>query len=341
MTKQLKNFIIALIVLGFIGIINNIQFCWVWMYTPTPKPDYIQYPYRFLLSLNRLYVPSTFFAKMFDSSEYQIPMESWLTVLCNALLVIYGFLFITNNGKIGIRYIKFSLSIIALNLFLFLPLSIYRQYLLFNNPNDNFLVKNDFEKYYNLITFIVIFAINLLLLLYTKKALQAYEQQSKIQDLDDTIFKTENLELSYNNCSTGKRFFHYVIDLALILCFCFSFIRYFLELQMQNYSSSFYGDREDNQYLVRISIALTLVFYYFIAEGLLGYSPAKALLGSKVIRADGSAIGFGKAFLRSISRLVPFEAFSTFGVAPWHDKWTDTYVVDTKLINSLGEEGDL
>ncbi len=141
MTKQLKNCIIALIILGFIGIINNIQFCWVWMYTPTPKPNYIQYPYRFLLSLNRFYVPSTFFAKLFDSSEYQISMESWLTVLCNALLVIYGFLFITNNGKIGLRYIKFSLSIIALNLFLFLPLSIYRQYLLFSNPNDNFFIK--------------------------------------------------------------------------------------------------------------------------------------------------------------------------------------------------------
>ena len=43
----------------------------------------------------------------------------------------------------------------------------------------------------------------------------------------------------------------------------------------------------------------------------------------------------GKIVLRSLSRLVPFEAFSCLGDRGWHDRWTQTFVVDKQEAETL------
>ena len=53
--------------------------------------------------------------------------------------------------------------------------------------------------------------------------------------------------------------------------------------------------------------------------------------GTRAVNEDGTRITFKTALLRSLSRLVPFEAFSALGANPpypWHDRWTGTYVID-------------
>lgn len=68
--------------------------------------------------------------------------------------------------------------------------------------------------------------------------------------------------------------------------------------------------------------------YYSLMEGFLnGRTIGKMVTGTRVARYDNEPMSFGKALVRTFSRLVPFEPLSGFGDAPWHDKWTDTTVV--------------
>lgn len=73
---------------------------------------------------------------------------------------------------------------------------------------------------------------------------------------------------------------------------------------------------------------LIYITYYTIIEGITkGRSLGKFATGTKVVREDGAPFTWGNAFMRSICRIVPFEAFSAFGGHPWHDKWTKTKVI--------------
>ena len=70
-----------------------------------------------------------------------------------------------------------------------------------------------------------------------------------------------------------------------------------------------------------------------------GKSLGKLITGTRAVRIDGSPISAGTAFQRGFSRLVPFEAFSALGdgTNPWHDRWTDTYVIVEKESRDLGQ----
>ena len=58
----------------------------------------------------------------------------------------------------------------------------------------------------------------------------------------------------------------------------------------------------------------------------------KFVTGTMVLMEDGSKPTFKDIFIRSLCRLIPFEAFSFLGAEGrgWHDSMSDTYVVDVK-----------
>lgn len=67
--------------------------------------------------------------------------------------------------------------------------------------------------------------------------------------------------------------------------------------------------------------------YYTITEGLTGKSIGKTLTSTRVITDDGRPLGFGRAFIRSLCRLIPFDAFSFLTGTGWHDAMSKTVVV--------------
>lgn len=74
-------------------------------------------------------------------------------------------------------------------------------------------------------------------------------------------------------------------------------------------------------------VIINYLIYYTLCEKLFrGQTVGKLITGTRAIRTDGEELTFKDAFLRSLSRLVPLEVFSGFGV-PWHDSWTNTMVV--------------
>jgi len=57
-------------------------------------------------------------------------------------------------------------------------------------------------------------------------------------------------------------------------------------------------------------------------------------MGTIVVDERGNKISFGKAALRSLCRIIPFEAFSFLGEEGrgWHDTITNTYVIPKSAI---------
>ncbi len=76
-------------------------------------------------------------------------------------------------------------------------------------------------------------------------------------------------------------------------------------------------------------LALSLV-YFGGSEALTGRTPAKLLTGTRVVSARGGRATSGQILGRTLSRLVPFDAFSFLGErnpVGWHDRWSNTRVV--------------
>ena len=81
-----------------------------------------------------------------------------------------------------------------------------------------------------------------------------------------------------------------------------------------------------------VYVGLFLIYFLFF-ELIFGKTPAKFITRTKVVSEDGFKPTWLQIFLRTCSRLMPFEPCSfldqdikkTYG---WHDRWSGTVVVD-------------
>jgi uncharacterized RDD family membrane protein YckC len=144
-------------------------------------------------------------------------------------------------------------------------------------------------------------------------------------------------ELNLVQASTGKRFANYLIDFAVfwILIVLFGVIAAVANPQ----SLESLADEESNigaSLLDRLVTMIIFGIYIGIVEALFkGKTIGKMITGTKAVNLDGTPISVKTAFMRGLSRSVPFEPFSGFGGNPWHDTWTDTMVIDEKLSNRI------
>ncbi|HEU5074760.1 MAG TPA: RDD family protein [Polyangiaceae bacterium] len=71
-----------------------------------------------------------------------------------------------------------------------------------------------------------------------------------------------------------------------------------------------------------------MIGYYVFFEGVLGATPGKMVTRTRVVGLDGGTPSLGQILGRTLSRFVPFEAFSFLGSGSgWHDRWSKTRVV--------------
>lgn len=139
---------------------------------------------------------------------------------------------------------------------------------------------------------------------------------------------SSDIDLEYCRASAGKRFLNYVIDL---IAFYIIFLGILIAVSI--ISPGIFDNI--NSFVDRL---ITLVCYGLIM-GLIeaaanGKSLGKLITGTKAVNTDGTEIDFQKAFMRNIIRSIPFNALSALGTPsnPWHDKWSDTIVVDEKKV---------
>jgi uncharacterized RDD family membrane protein YckC len=163
-----------------------------------------------------------------------------------------------------------------------------------------------------------------------------YFKAEKELDLDKSVYGDVVSE-TFIIASLSKRFMNLVVD-VIICILVFSPVILFL------ISSNHF-----NNILIRLQaatndkIALMVVvlfcrsLYYIFFEWLLGATPGKLLTETRVIKTDGSLPSSKTILGRTISRFVPFEAFSAvFGMYPWHDRWSGTAVVNEKRTGVKG-----
>jgi uncharacterized RDD family membrane protein YckC len=89
---------------------------------------------------------------------------------------------------------------------------------------------------------------------------------------------------------------------------------------------------ENSSFLLGISFVfgyITMILYYTTLESKNGKSIGKYITKTKVVKKNGDKIKFRDAFIRSICRLIPFDAISFLGNNPigWHDSIAKTIVV--------------
>ncbi len=128
-----------------------------------------------------------------------------------------------------------------------------------------------------------------------------------------------NDELNQQPVSTGTRFVDYLVDIIIFYIIVFVVIR----LMALDSPAILQGRR----FITVIGYLLNLAYYTVLEGATAGRTLGKIVTGSKAIKSDGSDITWNDAFLRSLSRLVPFEQLSALGGKPWHDTWTRTTVI--------------
>ncbi len=149
-----------------------------------------------------------------------------------------------------------------------------------------------------------------------KKIMQEQTLTTRAYETDGTVTH------SYELASNWQRFFHLIMD-RIVCLLVLSPVLYALIRPLH----SIRFDRNAMGELLLIALISWCMFvYYLLFEGVLGSTPGKLLTGTQVCDENGNRPNFGSICIRTLSRLVPFEAFSCFGRG-WHDQWSRTYVL--------------
>lgn len=121
----------------------------------------------------------------------------------------------------------------------------------------------------------------------------------------------------------GGRLLHAFIDGLIINC-----IGFLLQL-------GFWGIPDSGHFVLNIFTSFFFSFYgfamrpmyYGVCESIWQSTPGKMLFGRVVINEFAEKPSVGVIAVRSLIRLIPFEAFSCISERGWHDTWPDTWVV--------------
>lgn len=139
--------------------------------------------------------------------------------------------------------------------------------------------------------------------------------------------------IEYHKANNTKRFLNHLID--LIAFYIFTFIIGFLWALLMlflDFNIDYLVEDTDESDLIfsLLSLILYIIFFFSQEYFLKGRTIGKYITGTKVYTEDGEEPTAYQYFIRSISRIVPFEPFSFFGEKGWHDSWSHTYVVEMK-----------
>ncbi|MCE4065886.1 RDD family protein [Chryseobacterium gleum] len=137
--------------------------------------------------------------------------------------------------------------------------------------------------------------------------------------------------VEYNKASSLTRLANYFLDLIILYAinYLLSIVAYFL---YEVTSVEFFYLYCNGNILWQIFIGnFNYFLYYFLMENNLnGRTVAKYITGTQVISTDGTKPTTRQIIYRSLSRIVPFDALSFLGENGWHDKWSETRVINIK-----------
>jgi uncharacterized RDD family membrane protein YckC len=144
-------------------------------------------------------------------------------------------------------------------------------------------------------------------------------QQDLLADLDEIVVLKPA-------ASKGQRFANYLIDLIITYIIAIGLV--VVLAAVLDWSGTNPDTLQDIPVLNYLIFSTSLVFYTALMEAFnKGRTIGKLVTGTYAVKTNGKPLDFGTALKRGLCRIVPFEPFSAFGEAPWHDRWTNTTVV--------------
>ncbi len=133
---------------------------------------------------------------------------------------------------------------------------------------------------------------------------------------------TKGQEGIYKIATTSQRFINYIIDHFLISFFAFLLGAILAWIERDVAMLKLYGST--------LGIVMTIT-YYFICENAFLKTLGKIITKTRVISIDGSDPTAKQIIIRTLCRLIPFEAFSFFGgnghPVGWHDRLSRTRLI--------------
>ncbi len=107
----------------------------------------------------------------------------------------------------------------------------------------------------------------------------------------------------------GRRFFATVIDWIFALLWIIPLNQITKVVTHDSFGTTFTSYRFELTGWRSVAAALITLFYYVLLEGLLGATVGKFLLGVRVVRADGTKMGWGGSVIRNVLRVVDLFPF--------------------------------
>ncbi|MCX6316349.1 MAG: RDD family protein [Bacteroidetes bacterium] len=154
---------------------------------------------------------------------------------------------------------------------------------------------------------------------------------------EETGLADQLIENQYTEATSGQRFLNYLIDhpfmnyaLGYVTGYLYGYL--LMSIAPEFLYGAFSGEKGFEYYFLIYMIWFFnyIIYYTFCEAAFKGYTLGKLITGTRAIKQDGNKLSLKDALLRTLSRLVPFEAFSALGGTPWHDTWTGTTVVKSR-----------
>jgi hypothetical protein len=257
--------------------------------------------YSFISSFN--YYTRFFTGSPLDSLREVLSFfNTILIILEDILLLVLGFIFLLSQSVLmkdkAYRLFRFVVVMMAI---LYVPLNFY--WIFFYPQNWLFYV----------IQAVDYFAVIVLLIA---------PPENPIKRIDLTNYEMVAFT------SGGHRFVHILLDRLFLLPFWLAIYETLI------YRSSYF-----NVYIsmLQIFVVLSYLLYCFLSEAIFRQTFGKILTGSVVV-SNGVKLSTGRILLRTIARLIPFDAISFLFGANWHDKTTSTAVVYNNTWEKAFEE---
>lgn len=134
--------------------------------------------------------------------------------------------------------------------------------------------------------------------------------------------------------SNGKRIANYLIDLIVqyIIVFVVAFVVILVAsvFELTGLIEAIAGMNSLQELFFGLMI---MIMYYGLMETIGQRTVGKLITGTMVVMEDGGKPDSRTILLRTLCRLIPFEAFSFLGQSGrfWHDTIMNTCVVDKKI----------
>ena len=156
-----------------------------------------------------------------------------------------------------------------------------------------------------------------------------YKEDAERREIEESTVVQE--QITYSKASLGKRFANHIIDTIFLYIIFFIVGVLYGTVKVMNDPTFFDEVGEGNIVLQYLLAFIALIIYYSIFEALTGRSPAKHITKTKVIDQNGEKPDLATIIVRSLCRVIPFDAlsflFSEYG-GGWHDRLSKTIVVD-------------